>query len=262
MSNISNAFADIGAGLRISRVWIALASENISNHYRRTILGPLWLLINYLAFVGAFVFVFERGDSGMENYIAYVATGLLVWFYIMETIIHSSSLFVIEQHLVKGTNLPISVYVMQLMTKSVIRAGYALLGCLAILLVGATALSAAWGWSVLGIAVILATTPAAIIVFAFIGAYFPDSQLIVTNLMRVGMFLTPVFWVYKEDGGIRGALYNWNPFTYYLEIVRAPVVTGALPLVELGLCLTFSVVLWITALQLLGRYRRELVFLL
>ena len=54
---IANAFADIGMGLRRWRVWVALASEDIGDQHKRTTLGPLWLLINYLLFVATFVFL-------------------------------------------------------------------------------------------------------------------------------------------------------------------------------------------------------------
>lgn len=89
MGNIvSNALADMRAGLRMRRVWVALASEDIGDQHRRTTLGPLWLLLSYLAFAGTFIF--HRGDTD-SSYAVYVATGLLVWFYIMETITGSTT---------------------------------------------------------------------------------------------------------------------------------------------------------------------------
>ena len=258
---MNSALADIGAGFAMRRVWMALASEDIDDQHRRTTLGPLWLLINYLAFAGTFIFVFHRGD-GAENYAAYVATGLFVWFYIMETITQSVSLFVREESFIKGTKLPISVYVMRLAMQSVIRAAYALAGCLAILLMSGVTFSVAWLWSIAGVLLIIAVTPAAIILFAFIGVFFPDSQFIIGNLMRIGMFLTPVFWVHTGEGSVRNAFYYWNPFTYFLEIVRIPILSGDLPARSLLLCLGLSLALWAVALILLGRYRRQVVFVI
>ena len=182
LSGLDSALADIRAGLGMWPVWMALAREDIGDQHRRTLLGPLWLLINYLAFAGTFIFVFRRG-GGIPNYEAYVAVGLLVWFYMMETLTQSVSLFVREEGFIKGTRLPLSVYVMRLFMQCLLRAGYALAGCLAILFVSGFAVTWAWGWSVLGLCLILLTAPAAIILLAFLGAYFPDSQFIVSNLM-------------------------------------------------------------------------------
>jgi ABC-type polysaccharide/polyol phosphate export permease len=259
---IDDALTDIGAALKRRDVWMALAVEEVSDQHRRTVLGPFWLLINYLAFAGTFIFVFNRGGDGSSEYPAYVATGLLVWFYMMETISQSATLFIREESFIKGTTLPLSVYVMRLAMQAAIRAGYALIGCIAILMIIGVDLSPGFIWSGLAVLLILATTPAVIILFAFLGAYIPDSQFIVANAMRVLMFLTPVFWVYGGEGGVRGAFYHWNPFTYFLQIVRVPILSGQFPVGSFFLCVAISLALWAVALVLLGRYRKQLVFAL
>jgi ABC-type polysaccharide/polyol phosphate export permease len=259
---LGSAVFDIRAALKMKRVWLALASEDIGEQHRRTSLGPLWLLINYLLFAGSFAIIFGHEQSTL-NFSAYVATGLFVWLFVSEIITQGMSLFAREESFIKGTTLPISVYVMRLVMQSVIRAGYALLGCVAILLLSGTPVSIGWLWSGLALLLILATAPAAVICFAFIGAYFPDMQFVVSNLMRLGMFVTPIFWVHSGGGhSIRGVFYYWNPFTYFLEIVRVPIIFGDLPLLSYALCAALSVTLWLIALLLLGKYRKQIVFVL
>jgi ABC-type polysaccharide/polyol phosphate export permease len=257
---IKSALEDIKATAKLRALWVAFAREDIGDQHKRTLLGPLWLLINYLAFAATFIFVFERGWT--SNYAAHVAIGLLVWFYIMEVITQSVTLFVREQSFIKGTTLPISMYVMRLSMQSVMRAGYALVGCLAILFLSGTGLSIAWLWSSAALLLTTLVTPAVVTVFAFAGAYFPDSQFLVSNLMRIGMFLTPVFWSYDGSGGIRHALYYWNPFTYFLEIVRVPILTGSVPVYSFFLCILMGLFFWTLASILLGKFRKKVVFVL
>jgi lipopolysaccharide transport system permease protein len=259
--NLADALSDIRAGLGMWRVWTALAHEDIGDQHRRTLLGPLWLLINYLAFAGTFIFVFTHSRS-VENYPAYVATGLLVWFFVMETLTQSLTLFTREESFIKGTRLPLSVYVLRLALQSIIRAGYAFVGCIVILIVSGTPVTLSWAWSLLGIAVILLATPAAIIIFALLGAFFPDSQFMVSNLLRLGMFLTPVFWVHDGSQGIRNIFYWWNPFTYFIEIVRLPIVFGAVSWNAFALCFAICLALWACALALFAHFRRDVVFVI
>lgn len=261
LTTFNDALADVRDGLRLRRVWMALAHEDIGDQHRRTTLGPLWLLVNYLAFAGSFILLVHRGSTDY-NYPAFVATGLLVWFFIMDLISSSVTLFLREEGFIKGTTLPLSVYVMRFFMQSVIRAGYALLGCLIILFFSGVEISAMWLWSALGIAIILFAVPPAIIVFAFLGAFFPDSQFLVSNLMRVGMFLTPVFWTYEGSGGFRHFFYHWNPFTYFLEIVRFPILWGTVHVGAFLISSAMGLGLWIVALLLLGRLRRQVVFVL
>lgn len=255
---LKDALSDIRTGLGLWRVWMALAHEDIGDQHRRTTLGPIWLLITYLSFACTFIFLFDRGH-GATNYPAHVATGLLVWFFIMETLTQSATLFTREESFIKGTRLPFSVYVMRLMVRSTIRDGYALVGCLAILFVSGTTFSFAWGWSALGLLLILLTAPAAIIIIAFLGAFIPDSQFVVANSMRLGMFLTPIFWMHDGASGVRAFFYDWNPFTYFIEIVRIPVITGQMPWQAFTLCLVMCLVLWVVALTVFALLRRDLV---
>lgn len=257
---VSSALSDMRAGLRMRPVWIALASEDIGDQHRRTTLGPLWLLINYLIFAGTFVVIF--GQGGEPGYAAYVSIGLLVFLFLSEALTQSVSLFTREESFINGTILPLSVYVLRLSMQTVIRAGYAAVGCLGILLVNGTPVNAAWLWAVLSILLILLTLPAAILVVGVAGALFPDLRFIVANLMRLGMFLTPIFWVHSGEGGIRGLFYDWNPFTYFLEIVRIPILTGQMPWRALMVCVVIGICLWAGALLLLGKYRKQIVFLL
>ena len=261
ISALRSAFVDIRAGLALKRVWMALATEDIDDQHRRTTLGPIWLLVNYLAFVGTFLVLFGRG-SGSPNISAYIAIGLLVWFYMAEVIGSSISLFAREEAFIKGTTLPLSVYVLRQTAQSIIRSGYAVVGCLAILLLTGTLPQLSWFPSLLGLLLLLVTTPAVIIVCAIGGAFFPDLQFIISNFLRIGLFITPIFWVYTGEGGVRELFYYWNPFTYFLEIVRVPILTGTVPLGAFTACLLMGLALWIAALLLLGRYRREVVFAL
>ncbi len=261
--SIGMALADFRAGFAMHQVWRALAQEDISDQHRRTALGPLWLLINYMSFAGTFIFVFHRGGNAVDNYSAYVAPGLLIWFYMMEVINNGVVLFVHEESFIKGTTLPMTVYVMRMTMQAIIRTGYSLLGCLSILWLSGIVVTPYWLWSALGLLVIMLATPAVITVMGFLGAFLPDSQYIVSNLMRIGMFLTPVFWLYTPStGGVQRYFYYWNPFTYFLTIVRGPIVAGIVPVQSLLVCATIGIAFWALALVLLGRFRRDVVFVL
>ncbi|MER8576897.1 ABC transporter permease [Mesorhizobium sp. M1409] len=259
---LNGAFDDISKAMRLHRVWIALAHEDIGDQHRRTTLGPLWMLVNYVAFVGTFVFVFQPAGKDVAGYAAHVAIGLLVWFYLMEVMSMSVSLFQREESFIEGTTLPLFVYVMRLALQSAIRAGYAIAGCVVILLLSGPAVTSSWLWSGAGLLLILLVTPAMITVFAFLGAFFPDSQFIVGNLLRVGMFFTPVFWVYSGQGGVQEYAYHWNPFTYFLEIVRLPIMDGELPVHAFTVTIIISLATWAIALLLLGRYRKQVIFII
>ena len=260
-SDVSKAFADLSAAIRMRRVWIALAHEDIGDQHRRTALGPVWLLLNYMAFAATFIFIFRSGGSG-PGYVSYVATGLFIWFYIMEAMNESTSLFLREESMIKGTVLPLSIYVMRQTWRSVIRSGYAFAGCIALLLLAGDPIPLGSLWAIPGMIVIILITPAVVTIFAFIGGAVSGSAYMINNLMRIGLVLTPGVWSYEGSKGVRHVFYYYNPFTYFLEVVRVPILTGELPAYALLFCSGLGIVSWVLALFLLGRYRKRLAFIL
>lgn len=256
---ISRGLADIGSALKLSRVSWELASEDVADSHRRTMLGPIWPLLNYLLFVGTLLMIFGN-PAGDFNYTAYVASGMLVWLFISETLTTSSSLFRREQGFIKGTVLPISVYVMRQTLVTTLRSLYALLGAVPIILWSGIQITPALLSVVPAVLLLLLTAPAIAMLFGLAGAFFRDFQFVVTNSMRLMMFITPVFWTHGNIGGWRGVLYHWNPLTHYIDIVRRPVIEGVVPMNSWAVTLTGSALLVAAALLLLGKLRRQIVF--
>ncbi len=256
---LESALCDVYQTFQNRRIWLEMAKEDIGDQHRRTLLGPFWLLINYLLFVGVFILVFGH-SVGLQFFTAYVSTGLLVWVFIAEVFNQSSTLFNRESSFIKGTPMPLATYIMRLLTQSLIRFGYASLGCILLLVLGGVELSPIALWALPGVALVVLMAPAVITVVAFVGAYFPDFQFVVRNVMRVGMFLTPIFWGYGEINGIRAQLYAFNPFTYLVEVVRNPVVYGTVPWMAFAVTTIFGLLFWILALGLLGRFRKKIAY--
>jgi lipopolysaccharide transport system permease protein len=198
---------------------------------------------------------------GIDNYIAFVAVGLLVWNYISETISLGTSVFVREEAMIKGTVLPLSTYVFKLLAQSVIRFGYALAGCVGLILLGGMTPSPIWFYSLPGLLLLALAAPPVIAIMGLLGAMYRDMQFVVSNLLRVGMFITPVIWM-RRDSLVLHWLYTLNPATYFIEAVRAPLVTGAAPVVALGVGSGVTLALWAIALAMLGALRSRLVFYL
>lgn len=251
--------ADLSAALKLKSVWWALASEDIVDAHRRTMLGPVWPLLSYLLFVGTLVMVLGR-NQGPISFAAYVASGMLVWLFISDVLTMSVTLFTRESAFIKGTILPISVYVLRQSTVIALRSFYAMLGAIPVLLYTGLEFTPALLSILPAIAILLLTAPAVAVLLGVGGAYFPDLQFVVTNAMRLLMFITPVFWLRHDMGGILGFLYYWNPLTHYIEIVRWPIIQGTVPASSWIVVSLLTAVLVATALVVLGKFRRQIVF--
>jgi len=238
---------------------MALASEDIADSHRATLLGPVWQLLNYLLFAGTIIFIFGRHAPGV-NFMAYVAVGYLVWQFISDTLSQSATLFVREASFIQGTVLPISIYVLRQTMRTAIRSAYALIGAVPLVLFSGVDITPAVLSILPAALLLLLTAPGVAILFALAGVFFRDFQQMVTHSVRLLMFITPIFWVGSGGDGFRGFLYHWNPLTHYIEIVREPVVSGIVPLNSWAVALASSVLISVTALLALGKFNRKIVF--
>lgn len=260
MSNdLSAGIVDLGRGFALRRVWVALAVEDVSDAHRRTTLGPAWILLNYLLMVGTFVLIFGH-VMGIENYVAFVAIGLLLWNYIADALGQGTTLFVREEAMIKGTVLPLSTYVFKQMVQLLIRFAYALVGCVGILLLAGVRPSMGWLEALLGLALLVVATPPMIVIMGLLGARFRDLSFVVANLLRIGMFLTPVIWLHSRAPAALSWLSTVNPASYFIEVVRQPMLGGGVPMQSAAILGAFTAALWMIALPLLGRFRSQVVF--
>jgi ABC-type polysaccharide/polyol phosphate export permease len=256
---VQRGLSDMKAALRLRGVWWALASEDVVDSHRRTVLGPIWPMLNYLLLVGTLLLIFS-GRGGTTNFTAYIASGMLVWLFISDVLSMSVTLFSREQGFISGTVLPISVYVLRQTMLIAIRSFYALVGAVPVLLYSGIEFTPALLSIIPAILLLLLTAPAVAVLFGLAGVYFPDFRFIVVNATRLLMFITPVFWTPDSVGGWRIALYHWNPLTHYIDIVRHPLVEGVISLNSWVVTLSITAILTAAAIVMLGKFNRQIVF--
>ena len=78
-----------------------------------------------------------------------------------------------------------------------------------------------------GLALVLVILSGSSFLLSVLGARFPDVRFAVDALMRLMFFMTPIFWAPGDDP-LRGLIATYNPFTYLIEVMRAPLL-GEVP---------------------------------
>ena len=101
-----------------------LAYQDIKLRYRRSIIGPFWSTISMGVVITSVGFVFGSiFRSPMEEYLPFLAVGLIVWTFILGTISEGCNVFIDSEHMIKQLNLPFSIFVFTSSCLSFERAG-------------------------------------------------------------------------------------------------------------------------------------------
>jgi lipopolysaccharide transport system permease protein len=81
----------------------------------------------------------------------------------------------------------------------------------------------------LAVVVITANALWVTLLLAIFCTRFRDIPQIITNLVQIAFFMTPIMWK-PEVLGNRRWIADFNPAYHFLEIVRAPILGGPIPL--------------------------------
>lgn len=267
-AGISGMIADIAGGFRAGRVWRAFAWEETKRRYRHSALGLLWIVIGYVAFVAAIALFFGNFNlataeqiKSIEQYTTHVALGFAVFSLITANIQDGASVFMNASAWIKSVSLPYSVYALKSVTRTVVPFALQLASwAVYAAVVGHTVKPIAF-LSLAAVAIILFNAVAMQLLFGFLSARFRDIEHMISTVLRVLLFMTPILYTYESTSGVTRTLADANPVTHFVEIFRAPLV-GTAPTPENWYMVGVSTAaIWATAILTGAVLRRRLPYL-
>ena len=215
---------DIAQSFARVPLWITLGWYDFELQYRRAFIGPLWEFIIVGVWVAGLGLLFGRllgQDQG--DYLIYVASGVVLWQYMSSTLTTGANVFVVNSRQIVSINNPLYTYVLRNVVEHLVKLGIHSLVFVAVMALTRTPVKAVMLLAVPGLAVLLLTTLWVVPLLGFIGTRFRDFPHLLRAVMRFLFFATPVFW-YADGLDDRAFLADYNPFTHFLEIVRAPLI--------------------------------------
>jgi len=220
--------ADWMEGVSSYHYWWRFGLMDIRLRYRRTVLGPFWVTISFGVSAVALTVVFSHlFNVSTGAYFAYLITGLAVWTLIAGMINEGCTTFIQHGAMMQQHRLPVLAHALRSITITFLIFLHNLLVVAGALIV----FKANFGWATLaaipGLILILLNGTWMAVLFGMLCARFRDLPQIISTLVNITFFVTPVFW-YKDMLGTRGYIAEFNPLYSLLELVRAPLL-GQLP---------------------------------
>ena len=247
-------------GLKRSQLWWALAIEEIRSRYARSFLGIGWIFLSFAGFVFVKILVFSQLSTENVSYFSsYVTIGFFVWNYISISLIDGSTTFTSAKNWIQGAAVPLSVFVYKVVARNVVLNVINIAVVFLVLAVMQPTITWMALWSLPFLLLVVLNAIWVTFLFATIGARFRDLQHLMNTMVRVLLFVTPIFWTPES----MGALWNYlifNPFAHYLILVREPVLNGTIPMLSLIVVLSLTVVGWLAAITTFIYSRNRVVF--
>ena len=195
----------------------------------------------------------------LVEYMPWLAVSLLVWTTINQTVVDSCQSFVGAEGVIRQMPLPYTLHVLRFVIRNAIIAAHSLpLIAVVLALTGAIPVPEAL-LAIPGLVLIAVNACAVGLFLGMICARFRDIPQIVTNIMQLAFFLSPVLW--KPQ--LLGASSVWlplNPFFALMETVRGPLVEGGAPPVIWVAALAYTALSCTLAMIFFVRFRGRIAF--
>lgn len=221
---------DIGRSLNQARIWFRLGRRSIETSFKRTALGPFWLVLDQALW--AFLFAALSSwffGGGFQERLGYVGVGLFGWTTSISFVNASSTVFL---HNVGLLHLPIarSQAVFLEAFKQLFLALFRYVGLLTILSLFGEIRFQGLIFLPIYFAGIMIWGGGILMVLGPVTTRWRDVEPILNLITRFSLLLTPVFWHLDDVSAPKhlSAISRFNPLASHIEILRA-INLGQIP---------------------------------
>lgn len=240
-------------------IWFYMALIDIQLRYKRTALGPFWLVIVSfitilcIAALGTILFRVKWGD-----FFPYVACGMVVWTYIAAMITDCCTLYIAQLGIIKHINVPLLSFGFRSFVRNTIIFVHSIPVLFLILLYYGIFSPVYLILLIPALLIFTVTTLAMSILIGFACTRYRDVLQLIQALIGILAFMTPIMWQPKMLGEHQ-YLANFNPFTHYIAIIREPLLGHIPDSINYIFTTTFAFVTLGIAAIVYNKYRKELV---
>ncbi|WP_270935804.1 ABC transporter permease [Falsiroseomonas oryzae] len=254
------ALTDLSAGLQRWRLAGALARLDIRNRYRGSVLGPFWMTASMAVMIAGIGLLYSTlFKMTLREYLPWLAVSLLVWTTINQIVVDACGSFIGSEGVIRQMPLPYTVHVLRFVFRNAIVAAHSLPLILVVFIVCGVFPGPEAILAIPGLALLAVNAFAVGLFLGMVCARFRDIPQIVTSVMQLFFFLSPVLWK-PELLGPSQAWLPLNPFFAMMETVRGPLVEGGAPPIIWVAALAYSALACTVALAFFIRFRGRIAF--
>jgi len=241
-------FLVLGRVFRHRRLAYEISKRELLDRYAGQALGAFWAVLQPLAMVLVFLFLFDivlklkvnTGHPVAGDFSTYLIAGLVPWMVMQEVLARAPVLIVGQSHLVKQVAFPLEVLAVRVAPPAFVTffVGFIMLAGYQYYMHGA--LPQTWAYVPL-LALLLAIGCVGFsLLLGALGVFLRDLKDVVQFLLFVGIYVSPIFYTLEAvPESLRFAVYL-NPFTPMVLAFQDAVFYGAI--IHLWAWIAFAVI--------------------
>ncbi len=211
--------------IKSPKIWFHLSYINTINEYRRTLLGPLWILLSLVIFTLAVGAVYSGLFSvAYFDYITFMAGGMIAWNWAAAILLSSGMVYLTSAGIIMDQPVDKAYLIWSHAMSNFIVFLHQIPLFLLFYLVGKAPLNSNFLYIIPSLLIIFLMNIGVAAIFGVLVSRYRDLNKILGSLVIIIMIVTPIFWKPEMVTGVRALVYYMNPFYYIVEIIRDPLM--------------------------------------
>ncbi len=237
-----------------------MALSDMKARYKRSVLGPLWITLGTaIGSVGLGLLWSELLKVDAKTFVPTLTAGLIIWQLVSGVITESCSLYGRQASIIRNMNLPLGIHPMQLLCRHLINFAHNIPVFILLALALGVPVNANTLLFIPGLLLVALNLCWICMVVSILGARFRDFEHIVSTVIPLLMFVSPVFYRPAYLPFSQNIIWA-NPLSYFIEIIRDPLMGVAPPMFVIQVNLLMLVVGWIGAVWLFNKKHNRIAF--
>ncbi len=259
------AKADLRQTLSLWRLVWALSVFDIKLRYRGSVLGPFWLTLSTAVMVASLGFLYSKlFATDIKTYLPFLSLSLVLWGFIANLTTEGCLSFTAQEAMIRAMRMPLSLHAARVVVRNVLILGHNIVVIVAVFVIMGTVPDQLSFLLVPAFGLWLVDAFALCLLLGILCARYRDIPPIVSSIMQVAFFVSPVIWsptVLAHRGlGLSLVLMQWNPFYALLDIVRAPLLGTPMNASIWAVAIFYSILLILLTTILFIRTRPQIAY--
>lgn len=241
-------------------VWFYIAYNDLRSRYRRTVLGPLWLVLaNAIMIVGMGLIWSLLFKMELTTYFPKLTAAMISWILLSLSITEAGNTFIQQAGIIQNLPIPIYLHPLRLVSRNVISFLHNFIIFIGVALFFRLDVTVATFLFPVFLFLVVFNLFTFTFIFGLIGARFRDFPQIVSSLMSVLIFVTPVMWD-AEMLGKYAVLAYLNPLAHFVFVLKMPLLGELPPLVSIYFLIGCSILSFILMVFMSNKYSHRVAF--